>query len=901
MAQDIYIKFKGDASNLTTTVNRVNTALSGLERNATRATQGLDRIDKSSRRAGVSLKGVASALVAIGSAAAVRGIVGSYLEFERFETVLQTFLGSAENARKELTRMSKLANSLPQDLSDITNAFTIFTRFGLDTTNESLTAFSNIATANAKSLTQLAEAVADGMADEFERFKEFGIKVSKEGDTLVARIGEQQVALANNSTDLIRQIQRLGEEGGMFGGAADANANKLGQAFSNLRGTVNLASVALMDELRPALVRIVNGLTDLISAATPAITVIGQGLGSALSFAADNAQLLTIALAGLGATAIFKGLGAVATMAGAIATRLGLSVPFVARIGTSLLRLAGPIGFAVTAAGALYAGFQQVRDMSIEVGNTTTTVNELIGAGWYTLVTTLTENWKKFTQFLGDATQKVVEYVSERWSAITDSATGVLNWLGENFGSTFNSIIQMAKDLANNMGSVFYLILLSAAEIFKGLPQIFVQVFSSAGRVITDFGSKAVNQLSNIGEAMWIALQAPFTDRTFGEAWEAIASNAFAGFGNTISTEMDNIGASLPNLSDQLEKAFDFKIVDTATESVSEFGRIATKVGNDSIAKGTQFVEDSIIKYREHIAATEKLTAETKDFNNEMGKTPETVETAGESLKDLEKLMNEAGKIFAKYNPMLEMRETLEQELSAMDLLYKQGKISFEDFERTKLQIARRYQRQRMDLQRQEAVEVMRNSGVTNDAILRTYETTYQQIQQAQLGGLQGAIGFTDAMGTVFGELGKQNKKAFELAKRFNIASAIMNTALAATKAFAQGGVLGFVTAAAVIAAGMAQVAAIRAQTYQGRALGGPVMGGDSYLIGENGPEIFTPATSGRVTRNDQIGGGQPVNITFNINAIDSQGIDQVLVNRKSVIQQIISDSMMEAGMRSRF
>ena len=128
-----------------------------------------------------------------------------------------------------------------------------------------------------------------------------------------------------------------------------------------------------------------------------------------------------------------------------------------------------------------------------------------------------------------------------------------------------------------------------------------------------------------------------------------------------------------------------------------------------------------------------------------------------------------------------------------------------------------------------------------------------------------------------------------------------MNTALAATKAFAQGGVLGFVTAAAVIAAGMAQVSAIRAQTYSGRALGGPVMGGESYIVGENGPELFTPATSGSITRNDQLMGGQPVEITFNINAIDSQGIDQVLVARQSVIRQLISDAMLEAGQRSRF
>lgn len=40
------------------------------------------------------------------------------------------------------------------------------------------------------------------------------------------------------------------------------------------------------------------------------------------------------------------------------------------------------------------------------------------------------------------------------------------------------------------------------------------------------------------------------------------------------------------------------------------------------------------------------------------------------------------------------------------------------------------------------------------------------------------------------------------------------------------------------------------------RANGGPVTGGSSYLVGERGPEIFTPATTGRITPNSAMGGG---------------------------------------------
>lgn len=166
-------------------------------------------------------------------------------------------------------------------------------------------------------------------------------------------------------------------------------------------------------------------------------------------------------------------------------------------------------------------------------------------------------------------------------------------------------------------------------------------------------------------------------------------------------------------------------------------------------------------------------------------------------------------------------------------------------------------------------------------------------LEKTQFGIEQGAM--------LFNALGAQNKKAFELAKAFNIANAIMNTYMAATKALATyPPPINFAMAAVAVGMGLAQVAQIRAQTYSGRALGGPVMGNNPYIVGENGPELFTPATSGNITRNDQLGGGGPVNINFNIQAADAAGFDQLLLERKGMIQQMISDSMLERGQRSR-
>ena len=151
----------------------------------------------------------------------------------------------------------------------------------------------------------------------------------------------------------------------------------------------------------------------------------------------------------------------------------------------------------------------------------------------------------------------------------------------------------------------------------------------------------------------------------------------------------------------------------------------------------------------------------------------------------------------------------------------------------------------------------------------------------------------------LFSALGAQNKKAFEAAKAFNIANAIMNTYMAATKALATyPPPFNFIAAAAAVGLGLAQVAQIRAQTYSGRQLGGPVMGGTPYLVGESGPELFTPNTTGSITRNSDLG-GSVTNVNFTIQTNDAAGFDDLLLQRRGMITQMISDATTERGSRS--
>ena len=62
-----------------------------------------------------------------------------------------------------------------------------------------------------------------------------------------------------------------------------------------------------------------------------------------------------------------------------------------------------------------------------------------------------------------------------------------------------------------------------------------------------------------------------------------------------------------------------------------------------------------------------------------------------------------------------------------------------------------------------------------------------------------------------------------------------------------------------------------------GRASGGSVMSGTSYLVGERGAELFTPSSNGTITPNSALGGGNTYNITVN-GALDGESVSRQII-----------------------
>jgi hypothetical protein len=170
----------------------------------------------------------------------------------------------------------------------------------------------------------------------------------------------------------------------------------------------------------------------------------------------------------------------------------------------------------------------------------------------------------------------------------------------------------------------------------------------------------------------------------------------------------------------------------------------------------------------------------------------------------------------------------------------------------------------------------------------------FQEIDIAGMTEKQKGQFVKDGARATLQEAAKLNKKAFKLNQALNIGEAIMNTAAGVSKALAQGGIFGIPMAIAIGAMGALQVATIASQQPPAQ-FGGSRLPNSPFLVGEKGPELFTPNTAGSVTPNHQLGGGGAT-VNFNITTVDAQSFGNLLDTRRGQIVNMINSALNNKG-----
>ena len=82
------------------------------------------------------------------------------------------------------------------------------------------------------------------------------------------------------------------------------------------------------------------------------------------------------------------------------------------------------------------------------------------------------------------------------------------------------------------------------------------------------------------------------------------------------------------------------------------------------------------------------------------------------------------------------------------------------------------------------------------------------------------------------------------------------------------------------------------------RANGGNVNAGQPYMVGEKGAELFVPKSSGDIVPNNQLGGGQTINVTYapQVNALDPRTAQTVIAENAPTIVGLVRQAFERNG-----
>lgn len=202
-----------------------------------------------------------------------------------------------------------------------------------------------------------------------------------------------------------------------------------------------------------------------------------------------------------------------------------------------------------------------------------------------------------------------------------------------------------------------------------------------------------------------------------------------------------------------------------------------------------------------------------------------------------------------------------------------------------------------LELERQDRLRAIKDKSAAEDRE-RSAQTTNQ------------LLAFEDVL--MKGKSEKQ-KAAYRLAvnlasaeKRENAVKIVSDSYAAAMGAYKSlagipiiGPALGAAAAALIIGSGVS----FAAKSLTGRALGGQVRDGESYVVGERGPEVLTMnGGGGRIIPNDKLRGdsgktiNQQANVTFQISTVDAESFDDLLDSRRGQIINMINTALNESG-----
>lgn len=222
------------------------------------------------------LKAIAVAFITVKLAGYLKDIgANAYAtrkEFAKYEAVLRNTLRSQEKAAQAMKMLQQLAADTPASLKEWTEAFIKLVNRGIKPTSDELINMGDLASSQGKDVDQLIEAILDAMTGENERLKEFGIKASKNGNTVKYTFRGVTTEVQNSEEAIKNYLLSLGKLNGVAGSMA-VQMQELEGMQSNLGDTLdsfyNKLGKRMESFFKKGITWVKNFVTDLSKAIEP--------------------------------------------------------------------------------------------------------------------------------------------------------------------------------------------------------------------------------------------------------------------------------------------------------------------------------------------------------------------------------------------------------------------------------------------------------------------------------------------------------------------------------------------------------------------------------------------------------------------------------------------------------
>lgn len=191
-------------------------------------------------------------------------------EFAKYEATLRNTLQSQEKAAQSMKMLQQLAADTPASLKEWTEGYIKLVNRGLKPTTSELTNLGDVASSQGKDIDQFIEAMLDAMTGENERLKEFGIRASKNGDTVKYTFRGVTTEVQNSEEAIKNYLLSLGQLDGVSGSMA-VQMKELEGLESNFSDTMDNMWNKLGKRLEPFFKKGLSWASDFVSDVSKAI------------------------------------------------------------------------------------------------------------------------------------------------------------------------------------------------------------------------------------------------------------------------------------------------------------------------------------------------------------------------------------------------------------------------------------------------------------------------------------------------------------------------------------------------------------------------------------------------------------------------------------------------------